>query len=182
MSLSNAQRSGFDDRLKRIQKGGANTMGELHLGPVDEERARNGKGKGTNTGRLKKKKGKKVDLNGGGSTVTLAPLGVLLGGLAMFVGQAINYQLFHETGLFGLSVPVEALTPYMQYAPFLFGGIFALMFVWTFRLNTPIRFAAVGAGFVAAFVYQIAIMKTVPFMYVGFFSKEFVKATLSAGV
>ena len=55
MSLSNAQRDGFDRRISRIKKGGANTMGEVHIGPVDEEVARSSKkGKGRNTIRVKR--------------------------------------------------------------------------------------------------------------------------------
>lgn len=178
MSRSNAQRTGFEDRLSRIKKGGANTMGEVHIGPRDEERAR--KGKADNTVRIKKKKKKQTNL-GEGPTSGLAPLGVLLGGLAMFVGQAADYQLFQEGGLVNMAAPVAALEPFMQYAPFLIGGILAMMFAWTFRLTTAVRFAALSAGFVAAFVYQTALIKAVPFMYAGFFSKEFVKAALAAG-
>ncbi len=177
MSLSNGQRSGFEDRLSRIKKGGANTMGEVHIGPRDEERAR--KGKADNVVRVKKKKNKKAATLGEGSTTVLAPVGILLGGLAMFVGQATDYQLFHDGGLMKMAPPVEAMTPYMQYAPFVFGGVLALMFAWTFRLTTMIRFSALMAGFVAAFIYQAEMVQAMPGMYKNFFSKEFVKTTLS---
>lgn len=175
MSISNAQRSGFDDRLSRIKKGGANTMGEVHIGPRDEERAR--KGKNENVVRMKKKKNQAVKSDG--STVVLAPIGVLLGGISMFVGQAANYQIFNEGGLLNLAPPVEALAPFMQYAPFLFGGILALMFAWTFRLTSGLRLLALLGGFGAVFYYQADLIQTMPGMYANFFSPEFVKAALA---
>lgn len=176
MSLSNAQRSGFEDRLSRIKKGGANTMGEVHIGPRDEVRAR--QGKADNVVRVKKKKRPNVNA-GEGSTAVLAPVAVLLGGISMFVGQAADYQFFHEGGLLQMTPPVEALTPYMQFAPFLFGGILALMFAWTFRLNSAIRFLALLGGFGAVFYYQADLIETMPGMYANFFSKEFVAAALA---
>lgn len=173
MALSNAQQKGFEKRLSKIRKGGSKTMGEVHVGPVDEAHVQK-KGKPNNTVRIKKKRQKNIDLNSG-STAALAPLAVLIGGLAMFVGQAMDYQLFQDGGLINLETPVAALEPYMPYAPFLFGGILALMFAWTFRFNTFIRFAALMGGFVATFVYQDEIIRTLPFMYAGFFSEQFVK-------
>ena len=176
MSLSNAQRSGFEDRLSRIKKGGANTMGEVHIGPRDEERAK--KGKADNVVRMKKKKRKNVT-TGEGSTTVLAPIAVLLGGMSMFVGQAADYQLFHQGGLLKMAPPVEALEPYMQYAPFLFGGILALLFAWTFRLTSGLRFLALLGGFGAVFYYQADLIQTLPGMYANFFSVEFVEAALA---
>ena len=48
-------RDGFEDRLARIKKGGANTMGEIQVGPREEIRA-GSKTKPTNTVRVKRKK------------------------------------------------------------------------------------------------------------------------------
>ena len=178
MARSNAQLTGFEDRLSRIKKGGANTMGEVHIGPRDEERARTGKS--GNVVRMKKKKPTKLSA-GEGSTTVLAPVAVLLGGISMFVGQAADYQLFHEGGLLKMTPPVEVLTPYMQYAPFLFGGILALMFAWTFRLTSAIRFLALLGGFGAVFYYQADLVQKMPSMYANFFSVEFVEAAFAKG-
>lgn len=174
MSLSNAQREGFDRRLSNIRKGGANTMGEVQIGPRDETTARKGK-KHTNTVRLKKKKNKKVKDLDRGSVIAMLPLAALFGGLSMFVGQAADFQLFAEGGLFGLDTPHPALEPYMEYAPFALGGVLALLFVYTFRLGGGLKLIALGAGFWAVFQYKIALIHTFPGMYAGFFSKEFVE-------
>ena len=85
MAIAETQRSGFEDRLSRIKKGGANTMGEVQIGPRDEANAR--KSKQTNTVRLKRKKPKSVNI-GEGSNLVLAPVAAAVGGLSMFVGQA----------------------------------------------------------------------------------------------
>ena len=176
MSRSTAQRSGFEDRLSRIKQGGANTMGEVHIGPPpSEERAR--KGKSDNVVRMKKRKQTKIAA-GEGSTVILAPVAFLLGGMSMFTGQAADYQLFHDGGLINLAAP-EILAPFMQFAPFAFGGFLALMFAWTFRLTSALRFIALLGGFGAVFYYQADLIQSMPGMYANFFSVEFVEAALS---
>lgn len=172
MSLSNAQRDGFDQRLNRIKKGGANTMGEVQIGPRDESQRKGSKH--ANTVRLKKKKNTKVKDLDRGSTLALLPLAAFFGGLSMFVGQAADYQLFNAGGLFAMGVPHPALDPYMQYAPFALGGVLALLFAFTFRLS-GLKFIAMAAGFWAVFQYKIALIHTFPGMYAGFFSKEFVE-------
>lgn len=179
MSLSNAQRDGFDRRISRIKKGGKNTMGEVHIGPVDEAQVYGkNKSKATNRVRVKKKKAKNVDLNGG-STLMLAILAVFFGGLSMFVGQAMNYHFYGAGGLMSLTPPI-GLEDYVQYAPFLFGGILALAFGWTFHLMRGIRFLGLVGGFGAVFYYQSELIQKVPGLYAGFFSKEFVETALAA--
>lgn len=178
MALSNAQRSGFEDRLSRIKKGGANTMGEVHIGPRDEVRAR--KGKADNVVRMKKKKKSKANVTTGeGSTTVLAPIGVLLGGLSMFTGQAADYQIFQEGGILEMAPPIEALEPFMHLAPFLFGGILAIMFAWTFRLTSAFRLMALLGGFGAVHFYQADLIQFMPGMYANFFSVEFVEAAFA---
>ena len=179
MSLSNAQREGFDKRISRIKKGGPNTMGEVHIGPVDEAQVYGKKkGKPTNTVRVKKKRSKNVDL-GSGSTLSLAVLAVFFGGLSMFVGQAMNFHFYDAGGLLQMTPPA-IVEPYVQYAPFVFGGLLALAFGWTFRLMRGIRFLALAGSFGAVFYYQSELIQAMPSLYAGFFSKEFVEAALAA--
>ena len=179
MSLSNAQRDGFDRRLSNIRKGGANTMGEVQIGPRDETTARKGS-KHSNTVRLKKKRNKKVKDLDRGSTIALLPLAAFFGGLSMFVGQAADYQLFNAGGLFAMAAPHPALEPYMQFAPFAFGGILALLFAFTFRLGSGLKLVALVAGFWAVFQYQTNLVMIFPGMYEGFFSKPFVEAVFAS--
>ena len=179
MSLANAQRDGFDKRIQKIRKGGSNTMGEVHVGPVDEAQVYGKKkSKATNRVRVKKKKAKNVDLNSG-STLTLSILAVFFGGMSMFVGQAMNFHFYDAGGLLQMTPPV-GLEAYIQYAPFLFGGLLALAFGWTFHLMRGIRFLALAGGFGAVFYYQSELIQKVPGLYAGFFSQEFVQAALAA--
>ena len=85
MAIAQVQRQSFEDRLKRINSGGPNTMGEVHIGPRDEENAR--KGKANNTVRMKKSKRKPVKV-GQGSSAILVPLAVFIGAFCALVGQA----------------------------------------------------------------------------------------------
>lgn len=179
MALANDQRDGFDRRISRIKKGGANTMGEVHIGPVDEAQVYGKKkGKATNTVRIKKKRQKNVDLTSG-STATLTVLAVLFGGLSMFVGQAMNFHFYEVGGLLQMTPPAVA-EPYMQYAPFLFGGLLALAFGWTFRLMRGVRFLGLAGGFGAVFHYKQDLIQAMPGLYAGFFSQEYVDAVLAA--
>ncbi len=180
MSLANAQRDGFDKRIQKIRKGGSNTMGEVHIGPVDEAQVYGKKkSKATNRVRVKKKKAKQVDLNSG-STMTLALLAVLFGGLSMFVGQAVDYHLYGAGGLGQLTPPV-GLEDVMIYARFLFGGILSLAFGWTFHLMRGIRFLGLIGGFAAVFYYHTELVQTFPGTYAGFFSKAYVKEVRAQG-
>ncbi|MEM7719898.1 MAG: hypothetical protein AAF222_11910 [Pseudomonadota bacterium] len=179
MSLANDQRDGFDKRIAKIRKGGSNTMGEVHIGPVDEAQVYGKKkGKATNTVRIKKKKAKNIDLTSG-STGTLTLLAVFFGGMSMFVGQAMDFHFYGAGGLLQLSAPAIA-EPYMQYAPFLFGGLLALAFGWTFRLMRGVRFLGLAGGFGAVFHYKADLIQAMPGLYAGFFSKEYVEAALAA--
>ena len=177
MALSNVQRSGFEDRLSRIKKGGDNTMGEVHIGPRDEVRAGD-KTKPNNTVRMKKKN-KNVKI-GEGSNASLVPLAFVFGAMSMFVGQAASYHLFADTGL--IQVDVSALAtaePYLPYAHFLFGGVLALLFGWTFRMTSALRFLALVGGLVVMVHYQSNLIQKAPGLYQAFFSKAYVKEALA---
>ncbi len=179
MGISRDQRQGFDRRISNIRKGGPNTMGEVHIGPVDEAQVYGKKkGKPTNKVRLKKKRRGKVDVVSG-ATGTLTLLALFFGGMSMFVGQAVDYHLFGQGGLVQMAPP-EFAADYVQYAPFLFGGLLALAFGWTFHLMRGARFLALIGGFGAVFYYQTELIQTFPGTYAGFFSKAFVKAALAA--
>jgi hypothetical protein len=178
--MARSNQSGFEDRLKRIQKGGANTMGEVHIGPRDEVRAnqKSRKSKPSNTVRMKAKRGKKGNIgeNSGSALVVLA---AMFGALSMFVGQAAAFHLFQDGGLVPVTPP-EAIAPYIQYAPIAFGATLALLFMWTFRLSTLMRVTALAGACAAVFIYHTELVQSVPGLYTGFFTKEYVASVLAA--
>ncbi len=175
MAKADAQRKGFEDRLSRIKKGGANTMGEVQIGPRDENQPR--KSKPTNTVRIKKKKPKNVNI-GEGSNVILAPIAAAVGGLSMFVGQAAEYHLFQPGGLFNITIPIEAVAPAIPYAHFIIAIALALALSWAFGLTNLIRRMAMIAGLAAVAVWQTELVERYPGIYTGVFSEAFVAEKL----
>ena len=181
MSLAEAQRKSFENRLGRIRVGASNTMGEMHIGPAEDRRANEGKPK--NRVRVRSRKKQNVRLGEGSNTVLL-PVAALVGGLSMFVALAMQFHLFDPRGLLQLGTPFPALEPYMQYAPVVFASFFALAFSWTFHLNTFLRRAALIAGVMAGFVFHPQLVDLLPGSHVAVFNKEYVKsvrADLRAG-
>jgi hypothetical protein len=178
MATSKIQRTGFEDRLSRIKKGGDNTMGEVHIGPRDEVRAGQ-KRKANNTVRLKRKKPSKKEI-GRSSGVSLLILAFLFGVLSMFVGQAAAYHLFADTGLIKLDLSATAVAPYVPVADFIIGGFFAVLFAWTFQLMGVVRLVAIAVGLFVMVQYQPVLVKSAPGVYAAFFSKEFVESHLGS--
>jgi len=176
MARADSQRRAFDRRISNINKGGKNTMGEVHIGPRDETDARKSKPK--NTVRIKKKKAQKVDTQQGG--LAILPLAAFFGGLSMFVGQAMDFQFYAPGGLLQWDVPTMAPEAVLPYLPFLFGGILALLFAWTFRFTSLLKFGAIVGGFWATFQYHTTLVTMFPGMYAGFFSKEYVEGVFAA--
>ena len=177
MSLSNVQRRGFEDRLGRIKKGGDNTMGEVHIGPREEVRAGQKAEKKTTVRMKRKTKNVKI---GDGSNVSLVPLAFVFGAMSMFVGQAAAYHMFADTGLIQSDVSsIAPVEPYIPYAHFLFGGVLALLFGWTFRMTSALRFLALVGGLAVMVQYQSDIIQKAPGLYQAFFSKAYVQDALS---
>ena len=176
MGTARATHQSFEDRLNRINKGAANTMGEVHIGPRDEETARSGKS--TNTVRLKSKK-KKVKV-GEGSNLVIVPVAIVIGALSVFAGQTAAFHLFQDGGLMPVSVPeaVAMVEPYLIHAHLVIGGLLALIFTWTFGFNGMFRKLAVAAGFGAMLFGQVQIMERFPTVYANFFSEAYVAETL----
>lgn len=175
MAVADGQKKGFEDRLSRIRKGGANTMGEVQIGPRDEIDAR--KSRPTNTVRLKRKKPRNVNI-GEGSNVILAPIAAVVGALSMFVGQASQYHLFQPGGLFNIQMPVEAIAPALPYAHFIIAVFLALSLSWAFGLTNLVRRMAMIAGLAAVAVWQTELVERYPGVYTGVFSEAFVAEKL----
>ena len=174
MSLAASQRQSFEDRIKRIGTGAPNTMGEVHIGPRDEEVAR--KGKHTNTVRIKKKR-KQVRI-GEGSNFVMVPVAMMIGALSVFAGRAAAYHFFAEGGLMPLTLPLPALEPYTIHAHLLFAALLALIFSWTFGFSGKLRKLAVIAGFAAMLVGEVHVIEKFPNIYANFFSKAYVAEAL----
>ena len=176
MATAQATHSTFEDRLKRINKGAANTMGEVHIGPRDEEKARSGKA--TNTVRLKtKKKNVKV---GEGSNWVIVPVALVIGAMCAFAGQAAAFHFFQDGGLMPVTLPEAAamVEPYLIFAHLAIGGLLALIFTWTFGFNGLFRKLAVVAGFGAMLYGHVLLVERFPAIHANFFSEAYVAAAI----
>ncbi len=176
MAVAQAQKSTFEDRLARIQKGAPGTMGEVHIGPRDEALAK--EGQSTNTVRLKTKR-KKVKV-GEGSNLVLVPVALFIGGLSIFAGRAVAYHLFGEGGLMPVTLPVAALEAYIPYTHLVIGALLALIFTWTFGFSNLVRKLAVVAGFAGMFYFEAQVIERFPGTYASFFSEAYVAAALKS--
>lgn len=174
MSIGTAQRQSFDDRIKRIGTSAPNTMGEIHIGPRDEEVARGGKI--SNTVRLKKKN-KQVRL-GEGSNFVMIPVAMIIGALSVFAGRAAAYHFFGDGGLLPITLPLAELEPYTAFAHLLIAALLALIFTWTFGLSGKLRKIAVIAGFTAMLIGEVHVIERFPDTYANFFSKAYVAEAL----
>ena len=176
MATSRVQRQTFEDRIARINKGAANTMGEVHIGPRDEAMARTGKP--TNTVRVKKKRKQKVEV-GRGSNVAIIPIAILTGARSAFAGKAASYHFFEEGGLMPIVLPATMLDPYLPFAHLFIAGVLAMMFVWTFRLTGFVRKAAVILGIAGILYAEPRLVETFPGVYASMFSEAYVAEQLS---
>ena len=175
MSMAKGQRSGFEDRLSRIKKGGANTMGEVHLGPREEVRANQAaKSKPSNTVRLKRKNTRKKEI-GRNTGLSLIILAFIFGGLSMFVGQAAAFHFFEDGGLVPLDLSGTPVAEYLPFAAYAIGGTLGLLFCWTFRLTSLLRLVAMVGGLFVMVEYHTEMVKALPSIYVSFFSEDYVE-------
>lgn len=146
-------------------------MGEVQIGPRDEETARTSRP--SNTVRMKKKKKQDVKL-GEGSNLVLAPIAGAIGGGAMFVGQVAEYHLFQPGGLFTVSVPIDAIASAVPYAHFIIAILLAFSLAWAFGLTNLTRRIALIAGLAAVAVWQTELVERYPHIYTAVFSEAFV--------
>lgn len=171
MALGQVQRQSFDDRLKRINKGGINTMGEVHIGPREEVRAGKAASKPTNTVRMKRKN-KNIAL-GEGSNWVMVPVALVIGGLSMFAGQAAAYHFFGG-GLMPIEIPVAALEPALPYANFILAAFLALIFTWTFGFTNKKRKLALILGLASVFYFEGDLIQKFPGTYTAMYSEGYV--------
>jgi hypothetical protein len=171
--MAQAQRTSFEERLARINSGGPNTMGEVHVGPVDEAMVYGKKSRNDNVVRVKPKKNKKAaKATGGLGSILLLPLAALIGAISMFAGEVGAFHMFTDGGMFPVSLPdaVAMLNPYVQYASFALAALLALIFTWTFQFRGLIGKVAVIAGAFAFLWYQPMLVDMYPDVFAAFFS------------
>jgi hypothetical protein len=157
--MQEAQRGVFHNRLKRISKGGSNTMAQVYVGPgdaaaVDEET---------------------WDQPSLLSEILMVPFGFLIGAMSMIAGRLAHFHLF-----------TKANAPYadyanlttMLYAEIFVGMIFALALARMFMVERGMRFLALFLGFFLALWGQEFLIAAYPEVFVLAFSETHVIESL----
>lgn len=153
-SLSDEQHKKFEERLKRISRGGPNTSGHIIVGPAEPNKRQRRQ-------RLARRPGDFLSrLAGAIGHVVVAPVSFALGGIAMMAGIVGEHQAQRA----GLAELAEAgiVAQLMPYKEFLLAGLVVVILGGLLRLNRGPRKLAVLAGLAAAFVLQDQIIATYP--------------------
>lgn len=175
MAQARTQKTSFEDRLARINSGGPNTMGEVHVGPVDDEVVYGKKSRNQNVVRVNPKKKKGKNAKGGTGSILLLPVAAAIGGISMFAGEVGAFHMFTEGGMFPVSIPeqVAMVEPYIQYAAFALAALLAMIFSWAFQFKGLVGKIAVIAGAAAFLWYQPMLLDMYPEVFTAFFDDSY---------
>lgn len=154
--------SGFHDRLRRIEQGGANTMGHIYVGPPsDEELA---------TRKLKSSGARKSRSGASGSAVVALVLGV-----AAFAGARLG--LFHfvsENGVYSLDRFGEQGATYLaSFGDFAGAAVLALVLLVLFRQRGLVLKGIAFAGIGLAVFGEAQLAARAPDVYAGLTSDSY---------
>lgn len=170
-ALAQAQRTGFDDRIRRISRGdGPNVMGRIEVGPREEVRAYE-KGK---------KGAKKIPLagqrrGGGIAMLIILPLAALIGAASMFAGRIGAFHLFSGQGLYLIELPGWNIALWGDVA---IGATIALMLGWAFRLGHGLRRLTLLFGFAAMMPSEAFLLQEYPEVFERIYTPAYVTAEL----
>lgn len=153
-SLSGEQQKKFEERLKRINRGGPNTSGHIIVGPAEPD-------KKPRRQRLVRRPGDFVSrLAGAIGHLFVVPVSFALGVVAMMAGIVGGHQVQRAgVGEFAEAGFAAYLLPYKE---FLLAALVVAIVGGLLRLNRGPRKLAVVAGLAAAFVLQDQIIAAYP--------------------
>jgi hypothetical protein len=171
--ISEQHRQTFEARLARIQNGGPNTMGTLHVGPRDEVRASEAKVVEKAHAKARKTRSRRGSPL---ATVLLLPVALALGALSVFVGRVAAYRLFTDDGIYPMTV---AGVPAEMFGDIAIAAVLAMVLAWTFHLTWGMRRVALVAGFIAMMVGEVNLMQSFPDLFATFFSDTYVAGMLA---
>jgi hypothetical protein len=171
--LALAQKQNFQDRLSRITEGGDNCMGQVHVGPREEVRARDSKAAKKQLGkraRKAKRRGSPV------ATFFLLPVAVAVGAASLFVGRVASYTYFTADAPYSFSLAgVDA----SMFADVGIAAVLAMVLSWALRLTFGLRRLAVLAGFVAMMTGEAVLMQHFPDIFTNFYPESYVAGVIA---
>lgn len=165
-NMANTQRTTFEARLKRIDKGGPNTAGTVIVGPQDDPKA--AKRRARKYRRTENRLFARLLVAFG--HLLLLPVSFLLGGLAMFTGIVAAFHI-GRTGAVATGEDVLTAT-LVSNLDLLLGLLLAIVFGYLFRLMIGPRKIGLAVGVAAAFLLQDSIMQSYPDVFARLMSDE----------
>ncbi|MDU8945599.1 hypothetical protein [Ovoidimarina sediminis] len=162
--MAEGQKQSFQDRIGRIEKGGANTMGTIYMGAVEAD------GKTIQPKRRKRK--------GGGLIVGLLmlPLAIVFGGIAMLGGRIGLFQLAAQPDL----IAEEYAETIMAWGDLGIGLVLMFVFAVALKMGKGIRKYGLAAGFIAVMLGEPLLIQQAPELFVPAFSEEYVAEMMTA--
>lgn len=160
-TIAEGQRDVFTERLKRIERGGGNTVGRMMVGPTtpetvaEQRRVQAGSGPVANT------------------LMIVFAAGV--GFLSMLTGRVAAFHLT-STG----AEPVITSSSMALFADFGIAAVLMLILAWSFRLGTGMRRIALVAGFLSVMLGEALLIAQAPTVFEALFSPEYVAGMLDA--
>lgn len=173
-SLAEQQRQGFQDRLRRIQDGGPNTIRQVHIGPSEEIRAKDARAR--TQAKLSQVKPKKLRTGSSSGDILMAPIAIAFGAFAVFIGRAAAFQFFSADGAYAFQFAGMPSTMFMD---FVIAAVLATLFAKCFQLNYGLRRAFLMTGFVAMMVGESFLLHKYPQVFTTFYSDTYVLDTLA---
>jgi hypothetical protein len=157
----------FEERLKRIQRGGPNTIGHIYVGEASTE---------TSVSAARGLFGR-----AGGWLVALLvlPVAAALGGLSMAIGRFGSFHLASGEGQFTVQA-VADFSPHLGgvAGAILLGSLVCLILRWSFRLQAPVQGLAMVLGFAAVLMGEQMLVERAPGLFAALMSEDFVMETL----
>jgi hypothetical protein len=157
----------FEERLKRIQRGGPNTTGHIYVGEA--------------TGAATASPARASVGRAGAWLVGLLvlPVAGVLGGLSMAIGRFGSWHIASGQGQFTVSA-VADFSPHLGglAGAILLGSLVCLILRWSFRLQRPLQGLAMVLGFGAVLLGEQMLVERAPGLFAALYSEDYVMDTL----
>ncbi|MCU0907691.1 MAG: hypothetical protein MUF73_09635 [Rhodobacteraceae bacterium] len=159
----NEHKRRFEERLKRIQRGGPHTTGHVYVG----EATQGGSGPSVK-GAIGRAGGWLVGL-------MVLPVAALLGGLSMVIGRFGSFHLASGEGQFTVQAVAE-FSPHLGgvAGAILLGSFVCLVLRWSFRLQAPVQGLAMVLGFGAVLLSEPMLVERAPALVAALMSEGYV--------
>ncbi|MEM1066146.1 MAG: hypothetical protein AAGJ74_11650 [Pseudomonadota bacterium] len=159
-TMADGQRDIFMERLARIEKGGVNTVGTMHIGPAEIE---------GDSGKVKvRRKRKPLSMAAVGRWFMMLVIAGIVGFTSMLSGRVAAFHM--------LNADVEMPWPpdhIALYADISIAFLLMTMFAWAFQWGSLQRIVLM-AGLLSVMLGEAAMMREAPFLFEAMYTPEYV--------